>query len=80
VSVARVSDHALLRYLQRVRGFKFDKEIAEIRKIVGTLRDGTVKAHGCLFKVKDGTVISILPDEKEPNRTTHEAVRNMTFR
>lgn len=63
-----ITDHALLRYLERVRGFSFDREIADIRKICGSISSGTVKAHGCVFEIDSGRLITIMPDTGSPNR------------
>ena len=71
----RVTDHALIRYLERVRGFKFDKEIAEIRRICGEAMNAAVKSHGCIFEVKDGSVITVMPNTGTPNHTKHAEVR-----
>ena len=75
----RVTDHALIRYLERVRGFKFDKEIAEIRKICGEEKNASIKAHGCVFEIKDGALISIMPDSGTPNHTKHVEVRSKNW-
>ena len=58
-----VTHHALIRYLERVRGFNFDREIAEIRKICG-----------CLFEVRNGSVVSILPKTDYPSATKRKEV------
>ena len=54
-----VTDHALLRFLERVRGFSFVKERAEIQKICGGIENGTIKAHGCRFEIENWTVITV---------------------
>jgi hypothetical protein len=56
-----ITHHALVRYLERVRGFKFDREIAEMRRICAGVTNGTVKAHGCVFEVKDGCLVTVAP-------------------
>lgn len=73
----RVSDHALVRYLERVRGFKFDREAEEICRICGNVTNGRVKSNGCIFEIKDGCLISVLPDTGRPNRTKREEVAAM---
>jgi hypothetical protein len=67
--ILHVTHHALIRYLERVRGFKFDNELAQIRRICGETRNGTVKAHGCLFEIKDGKLVTIVPEGKDPSQT-----------
>jgi len=65
-----VTLHALMRFLERVRGFNFDKERAEIKKICAGVTNGVVKAHGCRFEVKEGNVVTVTPAMPTPNRTT----------
>ncbi len=69
-----VTDHALLRYLERVRGFKFERERSKIRDICRGVENGTVKFSGCLFEVKNGHVITVHPAGVVPNRTRRLAV------
>lgn len=56
-----ITEHALLDYLERVRGFSFDKEREEIRKICKDTTTGTVKAAGHQFEIRDGRLITITP-------------------
>ena len=69
-----VTHHALLRYLERVRGFKFDKEISEIRTICCGVTNGHIKAHGCIFEIKNGALITVTPDNGGPSRTRRQEV------
>jgi hypothetical protein len=69
-----VTHHALVRYLERVRGFKFDREREAIQKICAGIKDGSVKAHGCIFEIRNGTVVSICPDGPYPNATKRAEV------
>lgn len=76
-----VTHHALVRYLERVRGFKFDREIAEIRKICANIDvNGTVKAHGCSFEVRNGSVVSIVPEGEGPCATKRAEVKALPLR
>jgi hypothetical protein len=71
----RISDHAMLRWIERVRGFDLTKDRAEIQellKLVGN--DGTLKAHGHLFEVQNGRLITITPATGSPNNTKHRAI------
>ena len=63
-----VTDHALLRVLERIRGFSFAKEKAEIQRICAGVQNGTVRAHGHRFEIENGSVVTITPGES-PNRT-----------
>lgn len=65
----RVTDHALVRFLERVRGFSFDRERGQIQDICRGTTTGTIKAFGCLFEVEDGAVITIVPENTTPSRT-----------
>jgi hypothetical protein len=64
-----VTDHALIRYLERVRGFSSDRERSQIRDICRGVQTGTVKAFGCNFEVEGGRVITVTPGNQYPSRT-----------
>lgn len=64
-----VSDHALLRYLERVRGFTFEREREEIASTCRGVETGTVKWRGHLYEVREGRVVTITPDVGHPNKT-----------
>ena len=64
-----VTDHALRRFLERVRGFNFDREVSQIQDICRGVHNGTVKALGHSFEIENGCVITIVGDKPEPNRT-----------
>jgi hypothetical protein len=74
-----ITHHALIRYLERVRGFNFDKEKDAIRKICGAVVNGTVKAEGCVFEIKDGRLVTITPDTGLPNATKHREVKALAL-
>jgi hypothetical protein len=61
----RVSDHALLRYAERVLGWDSQEAEADIVKAIGSgaavLGDGTFPFRGMLAVVKNYTVLSIIP-------------------
>jgi hypothetical protein len=63
----RITDHALLRYLERVRGFSFNREKQAILEICRGVQHGRVKKDGCVFEVRNGTLITILPNTGCPN-------------
>jgi hypothetical protein len=71
-----VTDHALRRYLERVRGFKFDKEVSQIQDICRGVENGTVKAFGHRFEIENWVVITIAPvgEDQRPNRTKRQNV------
>lgn len=57
-----VTDHAVIRYLERVKGVDIDVVRAEISELVETARDlgasGAVVA-GWSYKIKDGNVVTV---------------------
>lgn len=74
-----VTHHALVRFLERVRGFKFDREIAEIQKVCAGVTNGRVKALGHTFTVKDGCVITIAQEEDYPCRSYRDEIKSKTL-
>jgi hypothetical protein len=69
-----VTDHALLRYLERVRGFSFAREKQAIREICRGVKNGRVKKDGCVFEVQNGSIVTIMPDTGRPNRLFREQI------
>lgn len=70
----RITDHALVRFLERVRGFNLDAERQAIRDICRGMDSGTVKARGHLFEVKGRAVVTVAPDSGMPCRSKREAI------
>lgn len=68
-----ISDHGLVRYLERVRGFDLDREREAIRKICGNAQEARVKIDGHIFIVERGILVSVIPDYG-PNKTMRERV------
>lgn len=66
-----ITEHALFRYLERVRGFSFEREKAEIRKICGTIQNGTVKHGGCHFEIVNGRLVTITPPSVGATKRAH---------
>lgn len=67
-----VTDHALVRYLERVRGFKFDKERAEIQRVCAGFGDmdfATINKDGFLYEIVNGSVVTIAPRGYGPSKT-----------
>ena len=65
----RVTDHCLIRWLERVRGFNLDRDRREIQEICAGMTSGTVKSHGHYFEIENNAVVTITPDTKMPNKT-----------
>ena len=77
VSKVIVTDHALLRYLERVRGFKFDRERREIEEICRGVTTARVKKEGFTYEVRNAYVVTIVPDlgaGHSPGRTVRDRV------
>lgn len=61
----RVSDHAVIRYLERVQGVDVEAVRREISQVVATAEDhpgvSGVVLNGLRYKIRDGVVTTILP-------------------
>lgn len=66
VTEPRVSDHAIVRYLERKHGFDFDAIRAEILTPdrAAAIRAGatSIRHDGVKFVVKDGVIVTTLPN------------------
>lgn len=66
-----VTDHALLRYLERVIGFDFSlyrdalARRAEVASVDGA---ASISLDGHVFVIEDGRVITVLPEGGRPKR------------
>lgn len=70
-----VSDHAVIRYLERVLMF----DIEGVRKHIWQTCEPAIKvgaiclrAEGAKFEFSNGRVVTVVPDGPEPNRTSRE--------
>lgn len=68
----RISDHALLRYMERVMGVDVDAVRSEIlnEKIKAALKMGAtaVTVNGVKMIAKEGTIVTVLSEEMKPKR------------
>jgi hypothetical protein len=69
MKLLRVTDHCLIRWLERVRGFNFDRDRKEIQAICAGVTSGTVKAKGHMFEIENNAVVTITPNNPNPSRT-----------
>lgn len=76
----RVSDHAVLRYLERAMGFDIDL----VRRHIAGICDGPagvgavcVRSEGLRFEISNNAVTTVVPDRQNPSNTTRE--RNQRF-
>lgn len=67
-----VTDHALVRYLERVRGFDLSKERQAIAALCDGITNGTVKRDGCKYEIVAGRVVTIAPDCGYPSKTAKQ--------
>lgn len=70
VGKVRVTDHAVLKYLERVEGVDVERARRslvdeETATRIKQLRSGTFPRDGYRLKVRDGTVVTVLPPKKE---------------
>jgi hypothetical protein len=72
----RLSDHALLRYLERVKGVDVQAARREIMtpSIITAIKAmaTTVTVNGARFLVKDGAIVTIMEAEKKPRLRNHD--------
>lgn len=71
-----VTDHAVLRYLERVKGMDIDAIRREILTpgVVASIKAGAtaVIISGTRFQVTDGTIVTVFPDVAgKMNKYTH---------
>lgn len=64
----RVSDHAIIRYLERVEGLDMDIIRAEILAIAGPAAAAGAKVlrrDGYTYIIERGAIVTVLPDDKQ---------------
>lgn len=68
MTVVPVSDHAVLRYLERVLGVDVEQLRAAIAEACERHQGApSVKAGGARFLMRDGRVVTVLADETVPH-------------
>lgn len=71
----RVTDHAVLRYLERVQGQPIEQVREHIRKTCESahaLGAKTVRAEGVRFEMTSVALTTVLPDGTTPSKTSRE--------
>ena len=74
-----VSDHAVVRYLERVHGFDIDAIRAEIERITAQARRSGASAvswQGFSFRLRAGVVVTVLNGQDARVRAQSEVARN----
>lgn len=66
----RVSDHARVRYMERVHGLDMAEIDAEILggRSIEQLRDGRYKIDGHSIRVRDNVVVTVVKKDRRPKR------------
>lgn len=73
-----VTDHCLVRYLQRAMGLDVEMVRAHIMAICGgaaAFGATAVRAEGLKFEIVRGRVVTVVPDQQGPSKTTRERNR-----
>ena len=73
-----VTDHCVVRYLERAMGLNLDLVRDHIRSICqGAASFGatSVRAEGLRFEIANHRVVTVTPDGIAPSRTTRERVQ-----
>ena len=77
MSLPHVTDHALVRYLERVKGLDVETIRQHIAKLCAPCVAAgarTMHAEGVRFELGTGKVITCTPNGKWPSRTRREMV------
>lgn len=72
MKLPRVTDHAVLRYLERVRGFDVEavrRHIAITCAAAASAGAANLKAEGVRFAIDNGAVVTVMPNGTGPSRT-----------
>lgn len=72
MTAPRVTDHAVLRYLERARGFDMEAVRTHIATLCGpALKAGanTLQAEGVRFEFQGNTVVTVAPGSSQISRT-----------
>lgn len=72
----RVTDHAVVRYLERAMGLNVDVVREHILAVCGgaaAFGAVSVRAEGLRFEIKNGAICTVTPDHVLPSRTRRVA-------
>lgn len=71
----RVTDHAVLRYLERAMGLNIEVVREHILAVCGgaaAFGAVSVRAEGLRFEIRSGAITTVTPDHVLPNRTARD--------
>lgn len=63
----RITDHAVMRWLERVHGINvefFRNEIVEIAGPAAAVGASALRKGGVIYVIKDGAVVTVTPDDR----------------
>lgn len=70
-----VTEHSILRYLERAKGVDIDGIRRHIRSVCegpAALSAACVRAEGLRFEIVNNAVVTVKPDSQAPGRITRE--------
>lgn len=68
----RVTEHAILRYLERAMGFNIEgvrQHIAGVCEGPAAIGAVCVRSEGLRFEIVNNTVLTVVPDRQNPSKT-----------
>lgn len=71
----RVTDHCVLRYLERAMGLNVEivrEHILQICSGAAAFGAVSVRAEGVKFEISGGAVVTVVPDQRAPSRTARD--------
>ena len=71
----RVTDHAVLRYMERVMGLNVEmvrRHISDVCTAPASVGAVCVRAEGYRFEIAHNAVVTVAPDRITPNKTVQE--------
>lgn len=78
-----VTDHAVLRYMERVHGFDIDAvrrhiwKICEASALIGAT---CLRSEGVKFEFTNGKVVTVVPDCAQPGKTSRAKTQQRMLR
>lgn len=79
----RVTDHALIRYLERAMGLNIEivrEHIAGICRGPAAIGAVSVRSEGVRFEIRNNTVLTVAPDRQNPSNTGRAVVQDQIQR
>jgi len=79
----RVTDHAVLRFIERFMDFDVEvvrAHIASVCAVPAAIGAVCVRADGVKYEVRNNTVITVTADGTEPSRTTKQLNQSIIAR